>query len=461
LARPSEGRQAQVDVRDFGAVGDGEADDTQALQKAVDSGGGAIFLGKGVYRITEPIQIDLNRQGYTSFHGSGVAQLRMEGPGPALQFRGTHFASADPQGFSDDVWKRERMPLVDGLGIEGTHPEANGIEAAGTMQLTVTRVHIRNVLHGIHLRENNRNVTVADCHIYENRGVGIYYDDVNLHQSNISGCHISYNAEGGVVSRAGNVRNIQITGCDIESNMSPDTPATANVLLDCTGSKYGTGEVAISGCTIQHNNPSPDSANIRILGRSDAEPQRGLVREGNITITGNVLSDVQVNVHLRDCRGVTITGNTFWMGFTHDLLIEGCSAIVVGANNFDRNPRYAYGNTADANNGIVIRDTENTIVSGLLITNVWRKSAGLLLEDCKRLNVANCTILNCDRRGLLLKDVVDSRISGCIIRDDRRSGDFVALEIMRGRGNLIQDNLLDTAPRSMGEPGVFVDNVHP
>jgi hypothetical protein len=456
-----EDHTAQIDVREYGAVGDGVADDTQALQKAVDSGGGAIFLGKGVYRITQSIQIDLNKRGYTSIHGSGVAQLRMDGPGAALQFRGTHFRSADPKGFSNEVWKRERMPLVDGLGIEGTHAEAVGIEAIGTMQLTVTRLQIRNVLHGIHLRENNRNVTVADCHIYENHGVGIYYDDVNLHQSNISGCHISYNAGGGVVSRAGNVRNIHITGCDIESNMSPDTPATANVLLDCSGSKYGTGEVAITGCTIQHNNPSPESANIRILGRSESGPEAGLVREGNVTITGNVLSDVQVNVHLRDCRGVTITGNTFWMGFSHDLLIEGCSAVVVGANNFDRNPRYAYGNTADANNGIVIRDTDNTTVFGLVITNVWRKSAGMLLENCSRLNVANCTILDCDHRGLLLKDVKHSRISGCIIRDDRGTADFVALEVIRGHGNLIQGNLLGTAPRIMGDAAVVVDNVHP
>ena len=53
---------------------------------------------------------------------------------------------------------------------------------------------------------NNRNVSVADSHIYENRGVGIFYDDVNLHQSNITNCHISYNALGGVVSRGGGVQ---------------------------------------------------------------------------------------------------------------------------------------------------------------------------------------------------------------------------------------------------------------
>src|SRR5690606_8972412 len=97
------------------------------------------------------------------------------------------------------VWENERMPLVDGLAILGDHPDSVGIEAVGTMQLIISRTHVRNTLHGIHLTGNNRNLIISDCHIYENRGIGIYYDEVNLHQSNITGCHISYNNRGGIV----------------------------------------------------------------------------------------------------------------------------------------------------------------------------------------------------------------------------------------------------------------------
>jgi len=431
--------KADSDVLAFGAVGDGRADDTAAIQKAVDSGIGRVRLPKGVYRITKPIVIDLDRVGYTSFTADGVARIEMAGPGPALKFVGTHFKSADPKGFAPEVWDRQRMPCVDGVGIAGDHPEAIGIQAVGTMQLTVSRTHIRGVLHGIHLVENNRNVIISDCHIYENRGVGIYYDDVNLHQSNISNCHVSYNAGGGVVARAGNVRNIHITGCDLESNMSPDTPPTANVLIDCTGSKYGTGEVAITGSTIQHNNPSPDSANIRIIGRSEPSGKLELVREGNVTITGNVLSDVQVNVHLKDCRGVAITGNTFWMGYKHNLLVEDCSNIVVGPNNFDRNPRYNYGNTLDANNGLVVRNSEDCTLTGLHITNVWRDPAGLLIENCRRFNITDCTILDCDNVGLLLKNVTGSRVTDCLIRDDRPGSTSVPVKVIGGSGNTITD----------------------
>ena len=94
--------ETPVDVRGFGAVGDGKADDTAAIQKAVDAGVGLVQLPKGVYRITKPIVIELDKVGYTSISGGAVAQIVMAGPGPALKFVGTHFKSADPAGFCEE-----------------------------------------------------------------------------------------------------------------------------------------------------------------------------------------------------------------------------------------------------------------------------------------------------------------------------------------------------------------------
>lgn len=441
------------DCRRFGAVGDGVADDTAAIQRAVDSGIGKIEFSKGVYRITRPVTVDLQRTGYVALSAAGVARIEMAGPGPAFRIVGTHFASADPEKFSEDVWERQRMPLVDGLAILGKHPEASGIEAVGTMQLTLSRLHLRGLLHGVRLAENNRNVILSDCHIYHNRGIGVFYDQVNLHQSNIVNCHISYNAGGGIVCLGGNVRNIQIAGCDLESNMSPQTEPTANVLIDCRGSSYGTAEVAITGCTIQHNNPSPDSANVRIIGNSQPTARLPRIREGNVTIVGNVFSDVQVNVHLRECRGVAISGNTFWQGYRHNLLVESCSSVVMSGNNLDRNPRYDYGNTADANNAIVFRDCEDCTISGLHVTQVWRNEAAVLVEDCRRFNLTDCTILDCDGVGLWLRNVSRSRVSGCLIRDDRAVEDDrrgVAIRVTGGDALMITNNLVDT-PIDSGE----------
>lgn len=450
-------RSSSAGVFRFGAVGDGKVDDTNAIQAAVDSGIGSIRFPKGTFLISRPIVVDLDKVGYTAFISDGVATLVMSGPGPAVRFVGTHLKSADPEGYLPNVWDRQRMPIVDGIAIVGRHAEAVGIEASGTMQLTVKRVHLRQLLHGIHLLDNNRNVIIADSHIYENNGIGIYYDDVNLHQSNITSCHISYNDGGGIVSRKGNVRNIHITGCDIESNMSPESPSTANVLIDCRGSRYGTGEVAVTGCTIQHNNPSPGSANIRILGGSDPSGDLTQVREGNVTITGNVLSDVKANVHLRDCRGVVLTGNTLWQGYEHNLLVENCSSLVVGANNFDRNPRYNYGNTQAANNAIVLRDCEDCTLTGLHITNVWRSAAGLVIRNSRRIHATDCSILDCDNLGLLLENVEDSRISDFLVRDDRPGASSGSIRTAGGKGTYISDCFLHSPP-DFGE-GVSVRDI--
>ena len=52
-------RSDWLDVRQFGAKGDGRADDTQALQKAFDKvkHGSTIYLPRGTYRVTETIKL--------------------------------------------------------------------------------------------------------------------------------------------------------------------------------------------------------------------------------------------------------------------------------------------------------------------------------------------------------------------------------------------------------------------
>lgn len=414
-------------------VADGQRDASAVLQQWISTGAGHYQLPAGTYRLERTIEIDLSLSGYVTLQGSSASQLVMAAAGPALRFTGSHLKSADPAGFSQTVWDKERMPSVRGLAIHGAHPEADGIEASGTMQLTLSELHLRKLRHGVHLVNNNRNVLIDACHIYENHGIGIFYDDVNLHQSNIVGCHISYCDQGGIVSRQGNVRNIHVTGCDIESNMSADAEPTANVFIDCRESTAGTAEVAITGCTIQHNDRGPRSANIRIIGLSKPSATSGKIQEGHITITGNVLSDVQTNVWLESCRGVTLTGNTFWMGFEHNLLIDDCSHIVMAANNFDRNPRYDYGIAKTAKNRLLVRNSQDCTLTGLHISQVF-KSAALTLENCNRFNISGLTILDCDL-GLQLTNVSRSLFSSCLIDDGRSDNTSRKVNIEGGSGN--------------------------
>lgn len=429
-------------------TGDGKTDDTEALQHLLDTQG-SVRLAKGIYRLTKTVTVDLAKTGFAALSGDGTARLVMAGPGPALHFIGSHEGSAAPSSFKPGIWDVQRSPMVEGIEIVGGHAEADGIESTGTMQLTLSRVVVRECRHAVHLTKRNRNVLISACHLYHNTGIGVFYDAVNLHQSNIVGSHISYNGGGGVVSQGGEVRNLHIGTCDIEANHNIEGPPSANIMLDSRDGSIG--EVAITGCTIQHTNKAPDSANIRIIGSGkDASllrrGGREHTREGNVTISANIFSDVQVNIEIRHARGVTVTGNTFWEGFSHDLLIEDSGNLVITGNNFDRNPRYLVNGFDNAEkNGLVIRRCEDSIISNNVVSGVWKKRAAVDIESGNRLQISHNSVLDSDGAGIRLEKVTNSIISDNIIRDDREAAKRSkepSLVFVGGKANVIGQNVI-------------------
>jgi hypothetical protein len=440
-------------------LGDGKTDNTQAIRDLIRKDGTVVFP-RGVFRITETIVIDLDSTGPVAIVANSNATLRMDGPGPAFKFIGTHSGTAAPKTFLPGVMDRQRTPTIAGLEIVGGHAEADAIEAEGTMQLTLDRVTIRECRHGVHLVKRNRNVLISASHIYNNRGVGVFLDHVNLHQINVVGSHISYCKQGGIVSVGGEARNLQVSGCDIEGNMSPENKPTANILLDSTGGSIA--EVAITGCTIQHESPSPGSANIRILGEGVGGLKNvpGKTKEGHVAITGNVFSDVKVNVDIQSARGVSIVGNTFWMGYEHNLRVEHSEHIVVGPNDFQRNPRYDYGDATTTKNAIVFRDCTDCTLTGIHVHGVHGVPDAVLIEKCSRFNIVGLTILDCEGTALKLKDFTNSRVSDCLIRYDLLGGKGTrSLAVEGGSGNLFANNMIPGGAVIPKESGASQGNV--
>ena len=444
-------------VRNFGAVGDGKTDDTTAIQHAVDdSRAGRVIFPRGDFRITKTIEIKLSARGPTALSGlGGVGRVTMAGAGPAFRFVGTHPGSADPASFRAGVLDRERMPQVEQLEIVGAHPEADGIEFFQVMQPTLAGVLIRDARHGVHFVTRNRNALLTGCHIYNCRGVGVFFDRVNLHQAIISGCHISYCLGGGIKVLGSEIRNLQITGNDIEYNFDLKAKASADVWIDVTEGSVREGTIVAN--TIQAK-PSPGGANIRFLG-SPAQKDVGLW-----SITGNLISSQNVNVHLQNARGVVLSGNTIFSGHERSIVLEGCRHIVVAQQSLDRNPDYK----GEIAGGVTVSDCDGVILNALQLSVAESGSAaaGGAIEvlNSRETSITGCQVFEPKFRGIFVRDSRNTRVSDCTVMErDGPARMLAAIEVVgKSAGTVIQNNHVGQGTRGgiipPGDPAVNTGN---
>ncbi len=390
-------------------------DMTQQLQQQIEANRGNLRLsGEEFFRITAPLEFDLRKHGAIKISANEGATLVMDGLGPALKIIGGHEGTASPKSFKPQTWS-ERMPIVSDIEILGSHPMADGIQLQGTVGAVVSRVSVRWCRHGIHLADRNRNVVVSDCHLYENSGIGVFLDDVNLHQINVNGSHISYNRGGGIVVRDGNVRNLQVSGCDIEANMPGDeTPTqTANILIDVAGSAddktKSIAEISITGCTIQHSanysgseskTTAPGGANIRLAGKE-------IYPIDSVTITGNVLSDTTTNIDINYSTDVVIGANNFFAPKPANLTVANSKRVNVTGNTF--NPRqFARPGT------ILFTNTHDSILSSCTIHAFATDSGAVILDSCSGMTLNALNLSECGS-GFRLQNSEDVTISNCRI----------------------------------------------
>jgi hypothetical protein len=389
-------------------------DSTVALQDRIDANGGNLQLGaeEKILRITRPLIFDLKKHGAIAVKADGGVTIVMDGPGPALRLIGSHEGSASPKQFKPATWN-ERMPIISGIEILGAHPEADGIELFQTVGAIVSRVAVRWCRHGIHLVTRNRNVLISDCNLYENSGVGLFLDDVNLHQINVANSHISYNRQGGIVVREGVVRNLQVSGCDIEANMPDDNTPTqaANILIDVSGSpdsrSTSVAEVSITGCTIQHSanysgsedkTLAPGGANIRLKGKP-AWPI------DSVAITGNVLSDTTTSIDINYATDIAISSNNFFAPKPNNLRVTNSKRVVVSGNTF--NPRqFTRPGT------IMFEDSSDCVIANNTLHKFTTDAGALILKRCQGFSLNGLNLSDCGS-GIILRNTYDTTIANC------------------------------------------------
>jgi hypothetical protein len=146
-------------VKDYGAIGNGVADDTAAIQRAVNrttwpfsvSDRGTIFFPTGTYRITSPITFEA---------AAGITAIAFSGA-PGAKILGN---------FGDALLKRSvNSPLggvyrIDNLRFENDHPTGKGIMLHSCVGAKVVGCQISGCWRGLETY-NSQSVLVDSCSI--------------------------------------------------------------------------------------------------------------------------------------------------------------------------------------------------------------------------------------------------------------------------------------------------------
>lgn len=404
---------------------------------------GLVVFPKGQYRITETININLSQTGRIGFTGNGgSATIIMNGKGAAFLITGSHDGTSDPNSIRDEVWKNERMPVIRDIEIVGDHPDASGIEISNTLQIVLRSVLVRNVKYGMHFTSRSRNVLIESCHIFDCSEIGIFLDQVNIHQMNINNSHISFNDRSGIKVNGGQIRNFQITGNDIEYNFALDGKRSADIWIDNTMEGSSIREGSITGNTIQAR-VSESGCNILFEGSKNTPSKVGLW-----SITGNHISHQAFNIRLNSARGISISGNTFIRGNDRHIVIENSENIALGSNVFDRNTDYEDDNIKD-NGGILIVNSENISCDNLILEGIQNQGA-IEMVNSREVSISNCQIKNPNKQGVFVKDSRQIIINGCMITRDKDQSQILSSAIHLDKltkGVLVSNNVFNLGNR--------------
>ena len=275
-----------VSVKDFGAVGDGVADDTAAIQAAINTGKSVLFGPGGTYMVTGNISVSTNNQkiygdGTIKKLGTSIAHL---------------FALSDS---ITNVW-------FDGLTFDGTRASFASGNAVSAIfgyintNITVTNCTFQNIIDcGIKLRDSagltaigNRFTNVAqngiELRVYANDPrTGLPYLSRPTINGNhrIIGNHFSKIDDG--LSGAGD-------GCGVTfDSIAANYPITNTVVSD------NTFEDVLRSIWTENNVSGSEAQNVVVKGNS--------IR-GNLAGSGTIKT--KDGIGLIGVQGAVVEGNT-------------------------------------------------------------------------------------------------------------------------------------------------------
>lgn len=167
-----------LNIKDYGAIGDGQTDDTKAIQSVIDrlksEGGGEIFIPEGIY-----VAGELELYSNMILTGSGSLSILKTRTGDTEEARAKYLISVNPyDGGSPDLKDNANNIVIRNLQLRGTVEKDGFFEHKHLLNLNaVTNVVVENVSFvgfrgdGIYLgsgnkggiERHNKNVIIRRC----------------------------------------------------------------------------------------------------------------------------------------------------------------------------------------------------------------------------------------------------------------------------------------------------------
>lgn len=288
------GGKPWVDVRAYGATGDGSTDDTTAIQAAIDAAS-VIFFPAGIYKLTSELALDndAGSNGDNKFlfgaARGGVAELVQSVAGQAV-------IRLDATG--DDAGKIEIRNLSMKLGPSAV---SQGIELQNCFEFSIINCHIYGTTGsdtdggvGIHLSTTCKQGEIRGNYIGASLAAGIYISSGQSIQINDNQIFETY-GHGIEITGSG---NISVTDNQVLSNND-----IGIYYVDNDTSYSQTNSHVVSGNICRNNgqaiSPVAETASAGID-----------IRTTRATVTGNTcISNYGAGIQLKDARDCVVVGN--------------------------------------------------------------------------------------------------------------------------------------------------------
>lgn len=383
-----------VSVKDFGAVGNGVADDTAAFQAAINTGK-AVRVPKGTYLISATLNLD---NGYKALIGDeDTPRIRKTTPGPAIRIGTT-------TGSVLNEYSRIENLYLESLTVAPTFPTYPGPNDAGLV--------LDGSLSDLHAAVQNARVLNVRIRGWS---VGIYTNDVV--NCKIEGCFVQItnytSAEGftqankfvgylldctpRAVASISPQASTEFVDCDVVASGTPSTATSIGYFLrgsdlrdtffercEATGTTYGWHILAASSdfnWDVQINRPIVDAFRTHGIFIENAGGP------GCITINGGYFVGTGDNpsacIWANNSNGITITGGAQLLGIANNnstddgVRLVNCNSCSIVGNSFQ-----------NLNYGVSLVNSKNCVVVGnhFFASATWNEPNPTLFDAIRLLS---------------------------------------------------------------------------